>query len=145
MSAMLNPAESAPRKILIAYDESEVGRQVLEWVNSHSVLLPNDEVVVATAVNEDISKLTGPGVGWQASPALGENIEVDIKILEDQAKERLTEAVYAIRDSGVKNVKGELLRGHAKEVLVKYANDTKSDIVICGNRGQGYLTRKLTG
>jgi hypothetical protein len=101
MSTTLNPATPAPRKILIAYDGSEAGRQVLEWVNSHNVLLPDDEVIVAIAVNEDISKLAGPGVGWQAAPAMGENISMDIQMIERQAKEHLTEAVHAIRDIGV--------------------------------------------
>ncbi|GAA5796003.1 hypothetical protein HPULCUR_001369 [Helicostylum pulchrum] len=140
---------SASRKIIIAYDQSIVGLQVLEWVNSHSILLPGDDVTVVLAINEDFGKIDGPG-GLQVQGGLGglnSTLEYreTVRLLEKQGQERLDEAVYAIKQLGIKNVKSEILRGHAQVVITKYAKEQQADIVICGNRGYGYIKRKLIG
>ncbi|GAA5817362.1 hypothetical protein MFLAVUS_010906 [Mucor flavus] len=140
---------SASRKIIITYDQSLVSLQVLEWVNSHSILLPDDDVTVVLAINEDFSKIEGPG-GWQAQGGLGgldstREYRETVRLLEKQGQERLDEAVYAIKQLGIKNVKSEILRGHAQQEITRYAKEQRADIVICGNRGRGYLKRKLIG
>lgn len=138
----------AGRKIIIAYDGSEASRQVLEWVNSHSILLPTDQVTVAIAINEDGVRLEG--LGGMEAPVLGglegsrEFREV-VKELEKEGKEKLAEAVYALKEVGVKNVQAEVLRGRAPEQITEFAKKQGADIVICGNRGHGFLKRKLLG
>ncbi|KAG2236514.1 hypothetical protein INT48_000814 [Thamnidium elegans] len=136
---------SASRKIIITYDQSLVSLKVLEWVNSHSILLPDDDVTVVLAINEDFSRLEGPG-GLQVQGVLGgldstREYRETVRLLEKQGKERLEEVVYAIKQLGIKNVKSETLRGRAQEAITKYAKEQHADIVICGNRGHGYLKR----
>ncbi|KAI7888422.1 uncharacterized protein EV154DRAFT_517879 [Mucor mucedo] len=137
------------RKIVIAYDQSIVGIKVLEWINDHHILLPNDDVTVVLAINEDYSRIEGPG-GWQAVGGSGGVNAVNsyreaIRVFEREGQEHLNEALFAIVQTGVKNVKSEILRGHAAEEITKYARAQHPDIVICGNRGNGYLKRKLLG
>lgn len=97
----------AGRKIIIAYDGSEVSRQVLEWVNSHNILLPSDQVTVAIAINEDGVRLEG--LGGMEAPVLGglegsrEFREV-VHALEKEGKEKLAEAVTALKEVGVVSV-----------------------------------------
>lgn len=93
------------RKIIIAYDQSIVGIHALEWINSHAILLPNDDVTVVLAINEDYSKIEGPG-GWQALGGLGgvdsgREYRETIRLLEKEGQEHLDEAVYAIQQTGV--------------------------------------------
>lgn len=87
------------RKIIIAYDKSVVGLHVLEWVNSHAILLPNDDVTVVLAINEDYHKIGGPGGlgGLDSSRTYRETVA----ILEREGQEGLNEAVYAILQTGV--------------------------------------------
>lgn len=96
---------SASRKIIVTYDQSLVSLQVLEWVNGHSILLPDDDVTVVLAINEDFSKIEGPG-GWQAQGGLGgldstREYRETVCLLEKQGQERLDEAVYAIKQLGI--------------------------------------------
>jgi hypothetical protein len=92
------------RKIIIAYDESNIGRQVLEWVNSHSILIPTDQVIVALAINEDIAHVEGTP-GWQAPLPGGidaaREYRENIRELESTGRSRLAEAVQAIHSTGV--------------------------------------------
>jgi hypothetical protein len=94
---------SASRKVIICYDESEVGRTVLEWVNSHSILLPNDEVTVVTAINEDIAKIEGSSSWTSMSVGIVDSLDYRgyIKELETQGRRHLAEAVQAFHDVGV--------------------------------------------
>lgn len=94
---------SNSRKVIICYDESEVGRSVLEWVNSHSILLPNDEVIVVTAINEDLAKVEGSS-GWTSMA--GGVIEANdyrmlVQGLEREGRQHLSEAVQAFHQVGV--------------------------------------------
>lgn len=105
-SLLINNMSETPagRKIIIAYDGSEVSRQVLEWVNSHSILLPTDQVTVAISINEDGVRLEG--LGGMEAPVLGglegsrEFREV-VHVLEKEGKEKLAEAVDALKEVGV--------------------------------------------
>ncbi|KAI8644098.1 hypothetical protein BD408DRAFT_413718 [Parasitella parasitica] len=142
------PDSTTPRKIVICYDESEASRQTLEWVNGHGVLLPTDEIYIATCINEDVAKIEGPG-GWQTIAIGGIDCAADyrhtIASLESQGRERLAEAVYAMRALGLKHVKAEILRGVASSEITKFAKEKQADLVICGSRGFGFLKRKLIG
>lgn len=90
------------RKVVICYDESEVGRQVLEWVNSHSILLPNDEVTVVTAINEDIAKMEGSNLWTSLDVGTCERTFQDIATtLEREGRQHLSEAVKAFHQIGV--------------------------------------------
>ena len=98
------PDSAAPRKVVICYDESDAGRQALEWVNGHSVLLPNDIIYVVTCINEDVAKIEGPS-GWQTIAIGGIDCAADyrhtIAQLESQGREHLAEAVHAMQSLGL--------------------------------------------
>lgn len=92
------------RRVIVTIDESEVSLEVLEWVNSHSILLPDDDVTVALAINEDFSKIAGPG-GWQAEGGGGldavRNYRETIIEFERRGQRSLDQAVSAIEKTGV--------------------------------------------
>ncbi|KAL9543697.1 hypothetical protein PS6_009146 [Mucor atramentarius] len=149
MSTTVNvpiPDSVTPRKVIICYDESEASRQTLEWVNGHGVLLPTDEITIATCINEDVAKIEGPG-GWQTIAIGGIDCAADyrhtVSQLEAQGRERLAEAVHAMHALGLKHVKAEILRGVATTEIVKFAKEKEADLVICGSRGLGYLKRQV--
>ncbi|KAI8997051.1 hypothetical protein BDB01DRAFT_769653 [Pilobolus umbonatus] len=137
------------RTIIVAYDESDVGHKMIEWVRTHKVLLPDDTVHLVTVLDEDITKYDGPG-GAQWAAIGGMNITKDffdhIRDLEKNGRERLAEAASGFHEDGITNIKPKILRGaHPGEAIQKYADEIHPDIVICGNRGLGYLKRKLMG
>ncbi|KAI9481061.1 MAG: hypothetical protein EXX96DRAFT_565231 [Benjaminiella poitrasii] len=138
----------ASKKVVICYDQSLVGRKAVEWVNSHGLILPQDELIIVTVINEDISNIDG-SAGWQAIASGGIDCAVDfnstIRRLEEQGREHLVEAIQTFHALGLKQVKAEILRGRAPEKLAKFAKEQKADLVICGSRGLGYLKRKLIG
>jgi hypothetical protein len=93
-----------PRKVVICYDESEAGRQTLEWVNSHGILLPTDELSIVTVVNEDLERIEGIG-SWATTTVGGvggvQDYRTVVKHLEKQGRIHLAEAVEAIQTLGV--------------------------------------------
>jgi hypothetical protein len=97
----------APRKVIICYDESEAGRQTLEWVNSHGALLPTDELSIVTVVNEDLERIEGIG-SWATTTAGSAGGIHDyrnvVQHLEQQGRVHLAEAVEAIQTLGVVSI-----------------------------------------
>ncbi|CEG77619.1 hypothetical protein RMATCC62417_12334 [Rhizopus microsporus] len=136
------------RKILIALDETKGGQHVLDWVHSHHLLNVEDEIYLATAVDEDVSSVEGPG--WQSAPMSGsanmsEDYGIDIRILERRGQQNLMKGIEKFRDLGYKNTKAALLKGDPEKAIIKYAKDHNTDLVICGRNHKGLFKRVVAG
>lgn len=92
------------RKVVICYDESTTGREDLEWINSHLVLLPEDELTIVTVINADLEKIEGIG-SWATTTVGGvggiQDYRHVVHLLEEQGRESLAKAVQAIHNLGV--------------------------------------------
>jgi hypothetical protein len=103
----MSQSSNSPRKVIICYDESEAGRQVLKWVNTHGVLLPTDILTVVTVVDEDL-KETEDIKSWDTTGAGGAEDIQDyrnvVKHLEHKGRAYLAEVVEAIQTFGVASI-----------------------------------------
>ncbi|KAG1144635.1 hypothetical protein G6F37_006163 [Rhizopus arrhizus] len=137
------------RRVLIALDETGSGKQVLDWIHSHHILAPEDEITVATAVDEDVSHVEGPGM--QSAPMSSttnatEDFATDLRMLERHGKQHLSNGIQTLQQLGYNNTKPELLKGHPGRMITKYAKDQQMDLVVCGRRhNRGVLKRSLMG
>lgn len=113
------------------------------------MFLPDDSVVLATALEEDVVAIEGGSlaipnvVGGAGEFMLAEYTE-RVQKMEDEAEHELKHAVETIRKH-VGSVHAVLLRGEPKTSLVEYATNNQADLVIVGQRGLGWLKRKILG
>ncbi|KAJ2960759.1 hypothetical protein NQZ79_g3914 [Umbelopsis isabellina] len=138
-----------PRTIIICYDHSPSSRYAVQWAVSNKMFLPDDSVVLATALEEDVVAIEGGSlaipnvVGGAGDFMLAEYTE-RVQKMEDDAERELKHAVETIRKH-VGSVHAVLLRGEPKTSLVEYATNNRADLVIVGQRGLGWLKRKILG
>jgi hypothetical protein len=91
------------RKVIIAFDESQIGYKVLDWINNHGVLLPTDEVTLVLVINEEGARLEVLG-GTEApvrSSFETREFRECARSLEGQAKQRLATPVKSIQYFGI--------------------------------------------
>lgn len=58
------------RRILIGYDHSDVSNNAMEWIIDKKVLHPDDEILIASIVNEDNAAYVEGAFGLE-SPVAG--------------------------------------------------------------------------
>lgn len=94
-----------PRKVFIAYDHSKTSEHAIAWVLEHNVLLPDDEVVVATIIDEKPSAMYDPiiiqATVASASKWIAEDYKERVAALEKDAKGILINAAALIKKKGV--------------------------------------------
>ncbi|KAL0087640.1 hypothetical protein J3Q64DRAFT_1697417 [Phycomyces blakesleeanus] len=137
-----------PRHILFAYDHSAIANHAIEWAVHHNLLLPNDNITVATVVNEDIVAIEG-SFGLEAAavgPAnwIADDFNQRVTQLEEHANKALEQVVEWFRTKGYKATP-KLLIGEPGEALQGFAEASKVDMVVVGSRGLGFLKRQLLG
>ncbi|CAO3680741.1 unnamed protein product [Umbelopsis ramanniana] len=138
-----------PRTIVVCYDHSPSSRFAIQWAVSKKIFLPDDSVTLATALDEDVAAIEGgalavPNVVGGAGDFFVTDYTQRVEKMEKDAEHELKEAVEVIRQH-VGQVHAVLLRGDAKESLVDYANTNQADLVIVGQRGLGWIKRRLLG
>ncbi|GAB5587742.1 hypothetical protein Unana1_02642 [Umbelopsis nana] len=137
------------RTIIICYDHSPPARNAIKWVISKKLLLSDDSVILATALDEDVVAIEGgalaiPNVVGGAGDFFAVDYAERVQRMEEDAEHELKEAVEQI-EQHVGKVRAVLLRGEPKSSLVDYANTNNADLVIVGQRGLGWLKRHLLG
>lgn len=90
------------RTIIICYDHSPSSRYAVQWAVSNKMFLPDDSVVLATALEEDVVAIEGGSlaipnvVGGAGEFMLAEYTE-RVQKMEDEAEHELKHAVETIR------------------------------------------------
>ncbi|CAM0138062.1 hypothetical protein VKS41_001284 [Umbelopsis sp. WA50703] len=137
------------RTIILCYDHSPSSRYAVQWAVRNHLFLTDDSVVLATALEEDVVAIEGgalaiPNVVGGVGDFMVAEYAERVQKMEDNAETELKNAVEAIRKH-VGSVHAVLLRGEPKTALVEYATNNQADLVIVGQRGLGWLKRKILG
>ncbi|KAI8887872.1 adenine nucleotide alpha hydrolases-like protein [Backusella circina FSU 941] len=136
------------RKILIGYDHSEISKKALEWIVEKKAVFPDDDITIATIVNDDAIEVEGAfgmesvitgSSGWLAD-SQGDRISQ----IEQESSEALNSAVAWFQSMGF-DVTPRILSGNPEETLKDFAVANKIDLVIVGSRGLGFIKRQFLG
>lgn len=103
------------RTIIICYDHSPPARNAIKWVISKKLLLSDDSVILATALDEDVVAIEGgalaiPNVVGGAGDFFAVDYAERVQRMEKDAEYELKEAVEQIEQ--------HVVRGDALELMV---------------------------
>lgn len=123
----------AVKKIVLAFDASDGSKKALEWTVDFAKT--NSAEIHVITVLESIGLVT---------------LEPTTQIIEmDQIREQyvrqLNEATQPLCDGASCTIRTRLLEGNAADELIKYANEQKADMLICGTHGMGNFASLLLG
>ncbi|CAO3660070.1 unnamed protein product [Umbelopsis vinacea] len=132
------------RKILIAYDNSEFSQKMFEWSLGQILRSDNDHVVLATVL--DVQESTYFHRNWGAETNAGfRGSARRLSISEtDQATAQLKPLVERLVQRGI-TAQILVLKGDAKQEIVKFSKDIGADMIIIGSRGLGAVKRLTMG
>ncbi|GAB5589716.1 hypothetical protein Unana1_04616 [Umbelopsis nana] len=132
------------RKILIAYDNSEFSQKMFEWSLAQILRSENDHVVLATVL--DVQESTYFHRNWGADTNAGfRGSARRLSISEsDQATAQLKPLVERLVQRGI-TAQINVLKGDAKQEIVKLSKDIGADIIVIGSRGLGAVKRLTMG
>ena len=124
---MSEPREGAMPAIVVGVDGSENGRRALEWALAESRVRGCECRVVHA---------------WADRTSPNPFGEPHTRQSEREARAALDEALALAGASGA-TVEGELVVGHAADVLVRASSDAQ--LLVVGSRGRSALTGALLG
>ncbi|KAG2181204.1 hypothetical protein INT43_008786 [Umbelopsis isabellina] len=139
------------RKILIAYDNSEFSQKMFEWSLAQILRPDNDHILLATVL--DVQESTYFHRNWGGDRNAGMKISFKrfrgsarrLSISEsDQATAQLKPLVERLVQRGM-TAQINVLKGDAKQEIVKLSKDLGADMIIIGSRGLGAVKRLTMG
>jgi hypothetical protein len=93
------------RKVLIGYDHSEISKKALEWIIEKKAVFPDDDITIATIVNDDAIEVEGTfgmeSVITGSSGWLDDGQNDRISQIEKESSEALKFAVATFQSRGV--------------------------------------------
>lgn len=121
------------KRILMAYDGSPNGAKALDWAI---------ELAQQTAAYVSIIGVVDLGLGhWLLDEGV---ISESSHQFQDNALSLLSSAEKKAIEAGVK-ANATLLKGDPATLLIEYAQNEKVDLIICGGKGKGGLTKAILG
>lgn len=90
------------RTIIICYDHSPPARNAIKWAISKKLFLPDDSVILTTALDEDVAAIEGgslavPNVVGGAGDYFAADYAERVQKMEKDAEHELKEAVEEIK------------------------------------------------
>jgi nucleotide-binding universal stress UspA family protein len=129
-------------KILVPLDGSKVGEAALPYVEELvSKMAP--KVKVEVTLLQVISSLTHYVIAGEASVQVPYN-EREIEQIKEKARDYLDKTGECLRSKGVV-VKIKVATGNAAEEIIKFAEETKTDLVAMSTHGRSGLSRWAFG
>ena len=135
-----NPRNAAPRRVLVAVDDSPITSTVLDWTKTVADALGSDVTVVHVLRNEAVSHVLS-----LAATAAGEAehvARVSTEILEEANR-----WLAAPADAGLGHERAESIVAHGKpgDVVLETARGIGADLIVLGRRGSGSLIPAVVG
>ena len=129
-------------KILVPLDGSKVGEAALPYVEELvSKMAP--KVKVEVTLLQVISSLTHYVIAGEASVQVPYN-EREIEQIKEKSRDYLDKTGECLRSKGV-DVKIKVATGNAAEEIIKFAEETKTDLVAMSTHGRSGLSRWAFG
>ncbi len=129
-------------KILVPLDGSKVGEAALPYVEELvSKMAP--KVKVEVTLLQVISSLTHYVIAGEASVQVPYN-EREIEQIKGKSRDYLDKTGECLRSKGVV-VKIKVATGNAAEEIIKFAEETKTDLVAMSTHGRSGLSRWAFG
>lgn len=129
-------------KILVPLDGSKVGEAALPYVEELvSKMAP--KVKVEVTLLQVISSLTHYVIAGEASVQVPYN-EREIEQIKEKSRDYLDKTGECLRSKGVV-VKIKVATGNSAEEIIKFAEETKTDLVAMSTHGRSGLSRWAFG
>ncbi|MEB1805858.1 MAG: universal stress protein [Bacillaceae bacterium] len=118
--------------LLVAYDGSETSKKAL--LKAKEIAEQNNETTLLVATVWDL-----PNASYEAH-----NYQYMTEIYQKEAEEKIKEAEELIQD--LPNEKQTfILKGHAANTIIEFAEKKEVDLIVLGNRGLGGIKRFFLG
>jgi nucleotide-binding universal stress UspA family protein len=127
------------KKILVCLDGSKLGERILPYATEEALHFKS-MVVLVRVVMRPITMQEPEHPGYIPVPELTEQIEKE----EKEAKEYLESIAQKMRDKGIK-VESVVLSGTPGDVIVRYADDKKIDLIAMATHGRTGIERIVFG
>ncbi|RYG71245.1 universal stress protein [Lentibacillus lipolyticus] len=124
------------RKILVAYDGSELSREALNEAKLQARGVPETEVYVLSVVTQ---------AGPSANMALARSIEWELADNLQTEMQKIKEEFEADGITIYTDVVIDVAQQNAGEKVCSYADEYDIDLIIIGNRGLGAVKKLLLG
>lgn len=124
------------KRILVAYDGSEMSKRAVAEANLQAVEAPQREIHLLAVVTP-----TGPATNAAVSKSLGremaDRFQSEMEELKQEFKSHNIDVITEVVVSPVKE--------NAAVQIVAYANKHDMDLIIIGSRGLGNMKKMLLG
>jgi nucleotide-binding universal stress UspA family protein len=126
----VDPARTAPRRIVVGVDGSDCSRAALAWALRQAALTGADRVAAVIA--------------WEVPYAAHGRVVPDPDLWEASAREAVARTVAAAAEAAPPvRVEKYVVEGHPVRVLLDAAHD--AELLVVGARGRGGFTGTLLG
>ena len=128
-----------PNKILVAYDGSPHSKMALSW----AILLGSDENAELDVIKvfEPLGETSTVKFDYNFRGQLAERYAE----LEKEDRQMLEEVKSSCQKQSISKVHVDVLKGHAASVLLDYARQSGSGMIVTGTKGHGVLNEMLVG
>lgn len=124
------------RRILVAYDGSDLSQEALQEAELQATSVPDTEVFVLSVVTQS-GPITNTGIARNIESEIAEDLRTKLqKVLEDFTAEDTTVFTEVVTDNTQRN---------AGKKISEYAKEHDIDLIIVGSRGLGGVQRVLLG
>ncbi|MBN9654463.1 universal stress protein [Halobacillus sp. GSS1] len=124
------------KRILVAYDGSDMSREAVWEARNQACETPNREIHIVAVV-----KPTGPATNAAVSHSIGDEMAENFASEMDALKEEMaTSEVGVITEVIISDV-----QENPGISICKYADEKAVDLIIVGNRGLGKVKKMLLG
>ncbi|ORX48256.1 adenine nucleotide alpha hydrolases-like protein, partial [Hesseltinella vesiculosa] len=143
-------SEISPRKIAIAYDQSDQSDATFAKAIRDGFLLPTDDIHIVhiTDQDRDWSHLWGTTMSGGATymvPIEGEREHTSTDISASFASNLLNELKMVLVKNGFQKVTVDSIVGNPKNSIVDYCIDCRPDMLLCSSRGFGSIKGAILG
>lgn len=128
--------------IVLGYDGSDCAKAALERTIA-LLKATGDGAAVVVQTHQVSIGYVPPGM-TNAPVLIGPELQQQIDLAEDTARQQLEEAATALRAAGVET-ETVLATGSPADVLLKVAGDRGADLIAVGTHGEGALSGALLG
>ncbi len=128
--------------IVLGYDGSDCAKAALQRTIDLLQLTGDGKAVVVQTYQVSIGYVP-PGM-TNAPVLIGPELQQQIDLAEEAARQQAEEATQALRAAGI-DVETVLATGSAADVLLEVAADRGADLIAVGTHGEGAISGALLG
>ncbi|ORY96733.1 hypothetical protein BCR43DRAFT_505548 [Syncephalastrum racemosum] len=134
--------EPAPRRVVIAYDQTRYNDALLDRVIRTGLLDPDDRIHLVHVVSQNdiktfLNRIAGATSGVEANlyASIQGATDLHANALASAAEDLLLAVAKVLRDHSFHYVKTEVVHGDPKQTIMDYCHCVHPDFLMTGSKG----------